>query len=251
MLVNVANGLFFVLGVTILVRAVGNHHLGRYPFFYSYVIYILATGVVGWVLDLWFTEHFAAFFWVRFLTLVVAEFALLVEVGDHIFARYPVLLQLGRAVTLGVSTTFSVIYVLPPLLENRPSEVAVFDLVLRSALTKGFIILALAVMAGYFRIPLGKNIAGIGLGLVAYLSINIANFALVESLGWDSYGKVFSSIGPTSQTLMMLIWTVSLWRHEPVLLPQPDARHHVRPAQKPLQDRLGKYNSALDRLLRR
>lgn len=251
MAVDIGNVFFFLLGFVIVVRAVSGRHLPQYPFFHSYLIYILATGIAGWVIDLWFTPHFAAFFWLRFLTLVVAEFALLVEIGDHAFAPYPVLRQLGRLVTLGISAVFSVIYVLPSLLETRPSEIAIYDLVKRSALTKGIIILMLVALARRFRIPLGKNVGGIALGLMTYLGINTANFALVERLGWENYGSVFATVGPLSQTLMMLVWAVSLWKYEPVLLPQPALQEDVRRAQEPLPDRLGRYHSTLDRLLRR
>ena len=146
--------------------------------------------------------------------------------------------------TIGVAGFFLAVYTLPPLLDIRPEELAVYDLVKRAALTKAVIAILLVAMARRFRVPLGKNIAGILLGLMSFLAINVANFALVEKLGWDAYGQVFATIGPLSQTLMMMIWLVSLWKYEPA----PAA---TEVSLEPLPERLAHYDTSLQRLLRR
>lgn len=79
---------------------------------------------------------------------------------------------------------------------------------------------------------------------MSYLSVNIANFALVDKLGWDAYGQVFATIGPLNQTLMILIWTVGLWKYEP-------APASARRAKEPSPERLAHYDTSLQRLLRR
>lgn len=248
MLVEAGLAVQFVFGLTILVRAIQKGSISRYPLFYSYLIYYLAAGAVDECIYVWAPAHYPTFFWIKFLTLVMAEFALLLEIGDHLFAQYPALRQLARMMTVGIALVFCLAYILPPLLERRPSEVAIFDLVKRSALTKGVIFLGLGVTARHFRIGVGRSIMGIAAGLICFLGINMANFALAQSLGRIQYGAVFSAVGIFSHTLMLLVWAVSLWRIDPALAtgsPNPPL------SGGPLMSELGKYNRELDRLLRR
>lgn len=246
MVVAIAITLQFLAGFTILVRAVREKHFSRYAFFHTYLISFLAAGIVGLGVLVWASKLYPTYFWIKFLALAIAEFAVVMEIGDHVFRSHPALRALGRFVTIGVAGLFVVLYTLPPLMEIQPTEFAVFDLVKRAALTKAVIAILLVAMATRFRVPLGKNIAGILLGLMAFLGISVANFALVEKLGWDAYGQVFATIGPLSQTLMMLIWLVSLWKYEPA----PAA-----PAGEaflgPLPERMAQYDTSLQRLLRR
>ncbi len=250
MIIDVPIGLTYVFGAGVLLRAAREGSLARLAFFYSYLIYFLATGLVGLGFQFFIPRYFPHYFWVRFLTLDVAEFALLVQIGDRVFASYSALRRLGRLVTLGITVLFSIAYILPPLLEARPSRIAIYDLVKRSAVTKAIIILLLVALAAYFRVALGRNVAGITVGLMTFLGINIANFALIERLGWARYGGVFGSVGPLSQMLMVLIWLVGLWRYEPAPALRPAVARPDR-REAPLPEELGRYNTRLERLLRR
>jgi hypothetical protein len=242
---------FYVLALLMIVRAVKGRYLSQFSFLFSYVIYLLLTGLVVNVLDIAGAQFYVTAFWLRFFTLVLAEFVLLLEIGDHIFRPYPALRQLGRLVTLGITLIFSSIYILPSLWAGRPTNIAILDLMKRSTLTKGIIIIALVAVARACRIRLGRNVAGLILGLAAYLTINTANFALAETYGRELYGPVFGTIGPLSQTLCVLIWTVALWRVEPV---SASAGAAVTPGGEiiePLPDRLGRFNTAVGRFLKR
>jgi hypothetical protein len=250
-LVDVAIVLFYLCGSIVVVRAVKEGHFARYAFFHSYLVFLLVTGLVGLGIRSFIPRYFPYYFWLHFLTVMIAEFALLVQIGDHVLTSYPALRSLGRLLTLGITLAFSVAFILPPLLEVRPRPIAIFDLVKRSALTKGFILFLLVALAGYLRIPLGRNITGIAAGLMAYLAINTANFALAERLGRADYGQVFSIIGPWSQTLMVLIWAVGLWKYEPVGIPSPLTATNRQQTEEPLLDRLDRYNNTLNRMIRR
>jgi hypothetical protein len=225
--------------------------LSEFSFFFSYLFYLLITSIVVNLADVLGLQFYVTAFWLRFLTLVIAEFALLLEIGDHIFRPYPAIRKLGRLITLGITFLFSIAYILPPLIEARPTSIAILDLVKRSALTKGVIIVALLGMARFYRVRLGRNVAGLVLGFAAYMAINTANFALAESYGRELYGPIFSTVGPLSQTLCVLIWTVALWHLEPVLAPVQGVAAHVARNPEPLPDRVGRLNATLSKLFRR
>jgi hypothetical protein len=243
--------LTYPLGVTILVRGGQGRFLSQFPFFYSYLIYLLLSGLAMLIVWQFAPRYFVTLFWLRFFTLVVAEFALLVEIGDHLFQHYPALRALGRLVTFGITGVFFVAYIFPALVEMRPTDVAVLDLVKRSALTKGAIIVALFAVARYYRIHLGWNVTGIALGLAAYLAMHTADFALAEHFGRQAYEQVFRVVGPISHVVSLGIWTFALWRYAPAQHAEVRVASGGGVLAGTLADRLGRYNAALDRLLRK
>lgn len=241
---------FYVLAVVTVVRAARGGYFARFPYFFSYVIYLLFTSIFVNLADVLGLRFYVTLFWLRFFSLAIAEFALLVEIGVHIFRPYPAIRELGKLITLGITLAFSAFYILPVLMQSQPSGVAIFEFMKRSALTKGIIIVALLAVSGAYGVRLGRNITGLTVGLAAYLAINTANFALAESYGRQLYGPIFSTIGPLSQTLCVLIWTVALWRPEPDMEPAR-AIAAARGFSEPLPNRLGKFNTVLTRLFRK
>lgn len=241
--------LSYVLGVAAIARAAQRNYLSEFFFFFSYLIYFLMTGAVLLLVLDFLPIHFPTFFWIRFFTLVTAEFAMLLEIGDHIFRDYPAIRQLGRILTFGIGTGFSIVYVFPLLLSSHPTDLVILGLVKRSALTKGVILLCLLGAGRRYKVPLERATSGIALGLAVYLAINTANFALAENFGQIIYGRVFAIIGPFTQTLTVLIWTVSLWNYRPALAPPRKFRDG-----RPLGDlghKLERFNATLTGLLRR
>lgn len=251
MLIIAAIACSYILAVLIVVRAVEGRFVSEFPLVYSYLIFLLVTSTIINIADVLGSRFFLTIFWLRFFTLVVAEFALLLEIGDHIFRPYPAIRQLGRLITLGITLVFSALFILPSLWETRPSNVAILDLMKRSALTKGVIIVALVAVARYCGIRLGRNVTGLIVGLATYLGIHTANFAIAESYRGELYGPIFSAVGTLNQTLCLLIWTVALWRLEPVLAPIQAIAASSGGISEPLPDRLGRLNTTLGRFFRK
>ncbi len=241
----------FMLEATLLFRSHRDKFLSQFPLFYSYVAYVLCGSAAAYVVYLLTPVYYPAVYWFHFLITLIAEFAVLVEVSDHMFNPYPAIRRLGRLLAIGVSITFFFFYILPPLLAPRPPDVAIIDLVKRSSLTKAVVIIFLLSAARYYRTPLGTNVSGILLGFSAYLATNVANFALLERYGRALYGRTFSNIIPLSYTLALLVWTRALWRYEPGFPNGQTFRQHGEKTDEPMSYRLGRFNTALTRLLRR
>jgi len=241
----------YAMGLAIVVRAVQRGILFRLWLFYSYLIYCLTTGVVTIGVYYLAPGSYASVYWFVFLTTVIAEFAVLVQVADYIFAPYPAIHQVGRFLTVSVCVMFIALYVGPSLLEPRPRSLAILNLVLRSSVAKAAIVIVLLGVARYFRIPLGKNIAGIIMGFSIYLALNTANFALAETYGRRQYSQTFATILPLTQTLTFLVWAVALWEPQPDLLSNREVPGGQEGISEPLSCQLGRLNGALTRLLRR
>ncbi len=242
----------YLLCLTLLARAVRGGFLSKFPFFYSYITYLLLSGVITHAQYIWWPVAYRTGAWFRMLLSYLAEFVVIAEISDHVFNPYPALRRLGRFLTLSVSLAFFAFYILPPFLKAPSSrEILIFDLVKRSSLAKAVLIIVLLAAARYYRLPLGANVSGLLLGFSLYLAINVANFALLESYGWPLYGHTAGYLAPVSLSLSLLVWTVAMWRYKPVL---PASRRLAGAAEgfsDRLSDQLGKANTALVRLLGR
>jgi len=239
------------MGLVIVVRAVQGGILFRLCLFYSYLIYCLTAGVVIIGVRYLAPGSYASVFWFVFLTTVIAEFAVLVQVGDYVFGPYAAVRQIARFLTVSMGVMFTAFYIGPSLLEPRPRSLAILNLVLRSSVAKAAIVIVLLGVARYFRIPLGKNIAGIMIGFTIYLALNTANFALAETYGRSQYGQAFTTVLLLTQTLTLLVWTIALWEPQPDLLSNREVPGGQEGISEPLSCQLGRFNTALTRLLRR
>lgn len=244
--------LSFTLEGLILLRGREGGLLRRFPFFYAYVAFVLLGSASAYIIVYQVQPHFyPTAYWFYFMATLVAEFAVLVEVSDHIFLPYPPIRRLGRLLALGICGTFLVFYIIPSLMEHRPSSVAILDLVKRTSLTKAVIIIVLLAAVRYYRLPLGRNVSGMLLGFSIYLGTNVANFALAEEFGPALYYQTFVIVLPLSYTLSLLVWTIALWRYEPVLPIGHNVREGDKETSQPLSYQLGRFNTALVKLLRR
>ena len=195
--------------------------------------------------------HYNRALWFRFLLSVVTEFAVLIEISDHIFSPYVLIRKLGRLLTAGLCAIFSFLYIFPPILKARPWDIAVLSFAQETALAKGIIIVVLLFAARYFRLPLGKNVSGMVVGFAFYLTVSIVTFTAAIYYGRELFENLLSWLWPWSYDLCLLVWAIALWRYEPVPVPQRVPVETAGIPGKPLSAQLGQFNAALMRSLRR
>ncbi len=238
-----------VLEITILIRAIKGKYVSRFPFFYSYLTYVfLGSALIFFVVRPFWPRHYLGVFWFYFLVSLLAEFAVLVEISDHIFNPYPAIRSLGRWLTFAISALFLSFYILPALMEPRSSGPKIMELVKRSSVTKAVIIILLLLVVHYFDLALTRNTSGMMAGLGIYLASNIVNFELGVRLGYARYSNAFAAIGPLSYTICLLAWTIALWHYGPaVILSRRSLPEHATL----VPDLLGRFNNSLSRLLRK
>jgi hypothetical protein len=242
---------FLALELTLLVRAAQGRFVSQFPFFYSAAAFMLLSGIIVTAMYLSTSAYYPHAAWFRLLMSILIEFAVVVEISDHIFKAYPVIRLLGRSLALGICAVFFVLYVLPSLFESQQAPLILLDFVKRTSLTKAVALLSLLAAAYYYRLPLGKNISGMALGFCVYLGINIINFALAGAYGPALYARTLAVVWPLSYTIALLIWTVALWRYQPVSLVARALPASTGSAPEPLSDQLERFNTELTRLLRR
>ena len=238
-----------VIEAVLLWRAAQSRLLARFPLFYSYLVYVFVVTVVGlsvyWVRP---SAH-ASVYWFCFVLSIIVEFAVLVEVSDHIFQPYPAIRDLGRSLTLLISLAFGAAYILPTLFRAHGMRMALLDFALRTSLTKAVILLVIFGAAHHFDLRMGRNVAGLLLGFAIYLGVNVANFACVERFG-NVYAGVLWFMSPAAYTLCLLVWTGALWEFAPM-----PRKASLAPAtgedSEELAVELARFNNTLSRFLNR
>jgi hypothetical protein len=241
----------YILGGLLLLRAARGEFLSRFVLFYSYVAYVLCGSAMANVVSWLRPEYYASTFWYYFLVALLAEFAVVVAISDHLFEPYPAIRQLGRFLAVFICSALFLFYVFPSFTGARSSSLALFDFVKRTTLTKALVILAILAAARYYRLPFGKNVSGMMAGFGIYLGVNIANFSLAEVYGRAIYGRTFSVVGPLSSTLCLLVWTVSLWRYEPILAIHRRVHDGNEDSPEPPDYQLMRLDTTLAKLLRK
>lgn len=249
MLSGVAVVAFYILAGILVARASRGRFLGHFPFFYSYILFMITSGAALLVLYFKGVPYYPTAAWLRLLMSLLAEFAVLVEISDHIFNPYPAIRRLGRALTILVGSVLFGVYISPLFFEHQPSDLALLDLTKRISLTKAVIIVVLLAAIRYYRLSLGRNISGMILGYMLYLAINLSSFAAAQHFGRSLYASVLNIFFLISYDLCLLVWVVALWRYELA----PTAARRLSPRRErlpePLGDQLGRFNATLTKLL--
>ena len=224
--------------------------MGRFPLFYSYIAYVFVSSLVGLTVYCRFPKQYPTIEWFILMVAWVAEFAVLLEVSDHIFEPYLTVRRLGRLLTVGMCAIFFFAFILPSLLGHQSRTVVFLDFSRSAFLTKAALIVALLVAARLYQLPLGRNISGMLLGFSVYLSINVANVALVER-SIRGYAGIYAVVGPSSYALALTIWNVALWRSESVAPAPRGLRGSIKGDAGTSGEQIERYNTELMRLFRR
>jgi hypothetical protein len=169
----------------------------------------------------WFDPRgYPSDYWIYFLLGILAEFTVLVEISDQIFRPFPVIRNLGRALTVFISVVLGLIYILPAILGSATRSLALLDFALRASVTKAIILAVLFYVARHYRSPLGKDVGGLMLGFSIYVGLHIAVMASAIVFGSALFARILWVMLPLAFMLCALVWTISLWD----VVPVPSAR---------------------------
>jgi hypothetical protein len=155
-------------------------------------------------------------YWVCYLIGILAEFTVLVEISDQIFRPFPALRTLGRALTILISVSLGLVYMLPTILSSVRRSLTLLDFSLRASVTKAIILVVLFYLARHFDSYLGKNVGGLMLGFSIYVALNIALMASAKVFGSAIYAHTLWVMEPVASALCVLVWTISLWNVAPL-----------------------------------
>jgi hypothetical protein len=235
----------------LVARGIQRGFSSRLPFFFSYVSYMLLYTILDLGI-LWLAPRsYEAFFWTGFALWQIIEFAVLIEISDHIFDCISLLRKLGRLLCVATTVVFAALYLIPALLSNGSRGALILELAKRSVVTKAILILVLLAAQRLYKQKTAPGISGILLGFCVYLCVNIVNFELAEFYGEAVYGRLFSLLGPLSWTIGSILWVVTLWNYQEGEKATRLLSDNSTDGGLPVTTQLTRFNDALLKLLQK
>ncbi len=201
---------------TLVLRGATQKTYSVFPLFYSYITYAAFGAILMYVIYWLYPAVYPRAFWFNYLVNALAEFAVLVEISDHIFRPFVVIRSLGRAVTVLITAVLGIFYVLPALVGSASRSQALTGFALRTFVTKGVILVVLFFAARHYRSQMGRNVAGLMLGFSIYVAINVAMFGSAQASGSAMIYRMMWFMSPLASALCILVWVPSLWNITPV-----------------------------------
>jgi hypothetical protein len=208
------------LELILVARGVQQGLARRYPAFYSYIAFVLASDTLVYALRS--NNHmYLYFYWVtEFLSLVLGCLVLL-EFYRVALTAYPGTARMARAL-LSVLFVIAIIKTAIKTMNVRewwfyatPAQV---EGLLR--VCQLLAILLLTALFLFYSIPFGKNLRGILLGYGLFVSWSVVCLALVAA-GVAKADSLWSYTLPFSYLLTLVVWTVHMWSYQPN--PVPDS----------------------------
>jgi hypothetical protein len=163
-----------------------------------------------------FPHVYASAYWIYYLVTILIEFTVLVEISDQIFRSFPAIRNLGRALTVMISAGLGLLYILPTILWSANRHVALLDFTLRTSVTKAIILIVLFYVARHYGLQIGRNVAGLMLGISIYVALNIAIMACDKAFASRLFAPILWFMEPLATALCILVWTVSFWEPSPM-----------------------------------
>jgi hypothetical protein len=238
----------FLLEGLLILRGARSRLFTVLPLFYSYIIYCFC-GTFSMYLIYWLDPKvYASAYWIYYLVCILVEFTVLVEFSDHLFRPFPAIRNLGRALTLAISSALGLAYILPAILGATHRRPALLNFALRASVTKAIILIALFYCARHFGSQLGRNVAGLMFGFAIFLAMDIAANAAGKAFDPAFGSKILWVMSPLASMLCVLVWNISLWD----VIPLPSMRTALAGAgrdSRAVALELNRFNSEVSKFL--
>jgi hypothetical protein len=240
-----------ILESVILLRALQQRTLGKYPFFYLYVASLLFADGSLYVLSLVNPAAYPKWNWnAGFLNIIVGG-GILLEIFKHVLAPYPGAERFARIAGLVIFAllfAFAVVYL---IVEPAPSETMSRNLERNLLAVQAILLSGLVGVIFYYGIAMGRNIQGMILGYGLCVATTLMTLA-VRSFAGPSFDAAWILIQPVAYWICLFVWMSALWNYEPNPLPltAADIARDYESFVSGTRARVGEMRSNLGRVAR-
>jgi hypothetical protein len=235
----------------ILLRALQQKTLGKYPFFYLYVATLLFADGSLYVLSVLDPAAYPKWNWnAGFLNIVVGS-GILLEIFKHVLAPYPGAERFARIsglVIFGLLLSCGVVYL---IVAPAPSQTMARNLERNLLAVQAVFLSSLVGLIFYYGIAMGRNIQGMILGYGVCVSTTLMTLA-VRSFAGTSFDAAWIIIQPVVYLICLFVWTSALWNYQPDSAPlaAADIARDYDAFVLDTQTRVGEMRSSLGRAAR-
>ncbi len=113
--------------------------------------------------------------------------------------------------TLAISITLGLAYILPAILGATHRRPALLDFALRASVTKATILVVLFLCIRHYGSHLGNNVADLMFGFAIFLAVDITANAIGKAFSPALSTNIVWVLPPLSSLLCVSVWTISLW----------------------------------------
>jgi len=201
----------------LLWRLYHNAAILRYPYLCSFVCYdFLRTPALLLVAHFWHGT-FRSFYWYTDVPAQFLHFLILWEAVRVLFPPDSSLRQVGwkalvAAEAIVVPTSIFLCYG-QAWLVALPSKTVPYIFEQYSSLAQALLLMAIAGVARYYRIPFGRNARGLIFSLGPYLLIDSLSFASDEV--FRTFARHLELLPAASFTAMIAVWLWAFWKFAP------------------------------------
>lgn len=191
----------------------------EYPYLGAYVSYSLIRDLALFPIVWYRPAWFGPVYWRAETVALFLGFGVDWEFFRHAFPRQSALHDLGRKALLFAGLALIPLMILlaskQALSLHRTYTYISPVFVQYVNLLQALLLAAPAAVASYYRVHLGRNLRGLGLGFGVYVSLHAINVANVEVFrGFFPWWRVLS---PLTFLGMIAIWLRSFWEYSPAV----------------------------------
>jgi hypothetical protein len=203
---------FFGVGLQLLLfwRAFRCTLWPRYSLFFIYLSYTTLWTVASLVLQFHPSRAYAKVYWSSEMVASVFRFAVTWEIYRQVFPRGTRVRSIVGTVLGTALITLAVLFYAGG---HSATDSLVADFMRKMALSTATWIVLVLGLAQYYGMRIGRNIWGMAIGLLLFVSCEIANlsaFALSPA-----FAPIWRFVRPFGYVIMLLIWVTALWNYNP------------------------------------
>lgn len=215
-------GLAFEL--LILVRAVRSGMLMKFPYFYAYVFCVFCVSSGLYITNLVSPPLYENWYWPTQFATLLAGCGVILDIVRRAFAFYPGAERVAWLATLGIlGATVLYVGLKAAMRSQLTSLAATVELERDLRVIQALLLTTILTIVFYYRITIGKNVAGLIVGFGAYVGASLMTLAVRAFLG-HSFDVTWSILQSSAYLLSLVVWTITLWSYSPQPAPSDRTR---------------------------
>ena len=187
----------------------------KYPVFFSYLLCVFLQDVFFLVVYLLRFEHYETIYWYGEFFSILLGAGVTYEIFNLILGRYPGAGRMARHVLL----VLVIIGLTKPLADAQARgwawSMTAVELERNLRAVQALSLLVLALLVGYYRIPMGRNTRGIFLGYGMFIANSVVTLSFRYSIG-RTFQNAWLILQPLWYLLALVTWCALLWTYEPM-----------------------------------
>ena len=199
------------LELIVLLRGLTTGLLRKYFLFYFYLASVFLAEIVRFVCYQFTPNSFSTLYWYSELVLVIFSYCVVIEIFRQAFQHSAGLARLTRRllmIVLTVAVTYASLDIFRNGFGSLPRATADLGRYLRYI--EGMLLLLMLWVFARYRISMGRNVLGITLGSVFWVSVNITNLTFLALPG-NGLSVPVRKLLPLAYLATLLIWCLTLW----------------------------------------